>query len=344
MNFIKPNRLKKGDTVAIVSPSWGGPSVYPHVYENGLKVLEDWGLSIKEYPTTRETQEFLSQNPRARARDLNEAFADKDVKAIFASIGGEDSIRILPFLDKQVIYNNPKIFLGYSDSTTIHVFCNLLGLTSFHGPSIMGGFSQLASLPTSYSSHIKEFLFEPKDCYDYEPYNHYSEGYPDWKDLSNLGKVNELATNSGYSVIQGSGNVKGELFGGCIEVLEFLKGTDFWPDKEFWHNKILFFETSEHKPPIHNIAYMLRNYGVQGVFNKCVAVLFGRARDYSSEEKDLLNNTIKNIVGNEFEKPDLPIITNLDFGHTDPQHILPLGVLSEVDCTTKKLRLLEPWL
>lgn len=83
---IKPKKLQKGDTVAIVSPSWGGPSIVPHVYEDGIKTLEDLGLEVKEYPSARKDDEYLYKNPEFRAQDINEAFAEDDVKAIFVSI------------------------------------------------------------------------------------------------------------------------------------------------------------------------------------------------------------------------------------------------------------------
>ncbi|MBU0637046.1 LD-carboxypeptidase, partial [Patescibacteria group bacterium] len=158
MDYLKPQRLNPGDTVAIVSPSWGGPSLFPHVYENGLKILRKWGLKIKEMPSARMDADYLWTNPKFRANDINNAFADKQIKAIFTTIGGDDSVRILPFLDKQIIAENPKIFLCYSDATTIHTFCNLNGLVTFYGPSIMAGFSQMKSLPPKFEEDIKKML------------------------------------------------------------------------------------------------------------------------------------------------------------------------------------------
>lgn len=344
MLYKKPEKLKRGDTVAVVTPSWGGPNAFPHVYENGLKVLRDWGLNIKEFSATKAVPGFLRQNPRARAKDINDAFADTEVKAIFASIGGDDSVRLLPFLDKKIISQNPKILMGFSDTTTLLVYCNLLGFVTFHGPAIMAGFSQVKSLPERFGSHVLKMLFEPEESYEYESYGEYCDGYLDWSKQENIGKAKELKKDDGWRFIQNTGKVQGELFGGCIEVLEFLKGTDFWPTKEFWDGKIIFFETSEEKPSIDRIKRMLRNYGTQGVFEKVSAVLFGRARDYSAEEKDALDIAIKGIIADEFEKPNLPIVTNMDFGHTDPQFILPLGVMSELDCQNNKMRLIEPWL
>ena len=344
MNYIKPKKLQKGDTVAIVSPSWGGPSIFPHIYENGLKILEKWGLKIKEYPTARMSAVFLRENPQIRAKDINDAFADSDVKAIFASIGGDDSVRILPYLDKDIIYRNPKIFFGLSDATTIHTFCNQLGLITFYGPSIMAGFSQMDSLGQNFEQHVKDVLFDPKSNHEYAPYEKYCDGYPDWNDKNNTGKVNELKKSDGWRWLQGSGTAQGILFGGCMEVLEMMKATDFWPPREFWNGKILLLETSEAKPSLHQVDHVLRNYGMQGVFDKINGFIFARARDYSDDEKIKLEEKLVSVVAKEFGRPNLPIIANVDFGHTDPQLVFPLGVKAEIDCANKKLKLIEPWL
>ena len=344
MEYRRPKALRKGDVVAIVSPSWGGPSVFPRVYENGLAVLREWGLEIREYPSARADAGFLRAHPEFRAKDLNDAFADPDIKAVFASIGGDDSVRILRFLDKDVIAKNPKIIMGYSDTTAIHAYCHLLGLVTFNGPSVIAGFSQMESLPASFREHVRSMLFDPADSYTYVPFDSYSDGYPDWSVPENLGKVKEPRCSDGWRVLQGSGIVEGGLFGGCIEVLEFLKGTEYWPDRDFWDRKILFFETSEGKPSLDQVRYMLMNYGVQGVFDKVSGILFGRAREYSDEEKRGLDEMLVRVIGDEFGHPNLPIISNMDFGHTDPQWVMPLGVRARFDIGRKEFSLVEPWL
>ncbi len=330
--------------MAIVSPSWGGPSVFPHIYENGLKVLQEWGLKIKEFPTARMDAAFTRANPQIRAKDINDAFADPEVKAILASIGGDDSVRILPFLDKKIIAENPKILMGYSDTSTLHVFSNLQGLITFYGLSIMAGFSQMESLPESFKSHVREILFEPKESYEYQPYGTYCDGYPDWANKENLGKVNPMKSDDGWHWLQGSGSIQGELFGGCIEVLEMMKATDSWPSQDFWKGKIFFLETSEEKPSIQYIDHVLRNYGILGVFDQISGFIFSRARDYSDEEKKELEEKIVSIVAKEFGRPNLPIVANFDVGHTGPQLVLPLGVRAEIDCKNKKISLAESWL
>ncbi|MFO7807277.1 MAG: LD-carboxypeptidase [Candidatus Moraniibacteriota bacterium] len=338
---IKPKKLQKGDTIAVVSPSWGGPSVFPHVYESGIKVLEDLGLNIKEYPSARKDADYLYENPEFRAKDINDAFADEEVKAIFVSIGGDDSVRILPYLNAEMIRKNPKIIIGYSDTTTLLTYFNQLGLITLNGPTIMAGLSQWEALGRKFQEHISTILFENPDNYAYKAFDSYCEGYLDWSDKSNTGKVNPMLKNNGWNVLQGDSKIQGQLFGGCIDVFEFMKGTEFWPNNDFWNGKILFLETSEDKPTPDRVKLMLRNYGMQGIFDKISALLIGRPRDYSEEEKKELEENILKIVNTEFKNTGLPIITNMDFGHTDPQWILPLGIKAEIDCRKKEFKLIE---
>ena len=344
MTYKKPARLKQGDKVAIVSPSWGGPAVFPNVYENGLKILREWGFEIVECPTARMDADFLRANPQVRAKDINDAFANPEIKAIITSIGGDDSVRTLPFLDKQVIAENPKIVMGYSDTSTLHLFCNLQGVVTFYGPAIMAGFSQMESLPESFKSHVYEMLCKPENQYEYKPYEQYCDGYLDWSKIENLGKVKPLKHTDGWHWIQGNSVVRGQLFGGCIEVLEMMKGTEFWPVKDFWKGKILFLETSEEKPPVSYVGHVLRNYGMLGVLDQIAGLIFSRARDYLDIEKKDLEEKIVEVVTGECGRADMPIVTNFDVGHTDPQLVMPLGIKAEINCQDKKIELVESWL
>lgn len=337
----KPNILKKGDTIAIVSPSWGGPSICPHIYENGVKNLKQLGLNIIELPTARMDAKKLYMNPQIRAEDINNAFYDQHIDGIVATIGGTDSARILKYLDMNIIKNNPKFLMGYSDITTLTTWLNQHGLVTFNGPSIMAGFSQWNSFTDEYRQYIEDYLFISKGNIAIPEFSSYSDGYPEWSDKNNIGKINQLKENDGIHFIQGRGVAEGELFGGCLEVLEMLKGTDYWPESSFWQNKILFLETSEDKPSIDYVKFWLRNYGIMGIFDKISGIVFGRARDYSMEEKLELEKTILSVVNDEFGNSDIPIVCNMDFGHTDPQIILPLGVKYRIDSENKKIIQIE---
>ncbi|MBU0535272.1 MAG: S66 peptidase family protein [Patescibacteria group bacterium] len=342
MTFIKPKRLKKGDKVATMSPSWGGPSVYPYIYENGLKYLsEQLKFEIVEYPTARMSADKIYHHPELRAKDINDAFANKDIKAIITSIGGSDSVRILEYLKEEVIVNNPKILLGYSDTATLTTLLNSWGLVTFNGSSIMAGFSQASCFPKSWHEGIRTLLMGDSSNYIYPKFDTFSNGYPDWGNKNNTGLIKESIKSPPYSWLQGKEAIEGVLFGGCIEVLEFLKGTKYWPTKDFWTGKILFFETSEDVPTISNIEYMLRNYGIQGIFDQINGVVFGRARDYTDELNQKLRESVLKIIKGEFGRNDLLVVTDLDFGHTDPQWILPLGIKVQFDPANRKIELLE---
>jgi len=343
MPFIKPRRLKAGDTIAVLSPSWGGPSRFPQVFDLGLRNLENaFGFKIKEYPTARMDADETYRNPEIRAKDINDAFADPEVSGIIASIGGDDSVRILPFLDIEKIKTSPKIFMGYSDTTAINCYLNAHGLVTFNGPSILAGFAQLRHLPNAFAEHVRDILMSPAGTYVYKPYEAWTNNYVDWNTPGYDGETAPFQPNLGPKWIQGSGRADGVLWGGCIEVHEFLKGTQFWPSQQAWQDTILFFETSEDKPTVSNVKYMLRNYGSMGVLDQVKGILFGRARSYTEAEKLELEEMLVQIVTGEFGREDMPIVANLDFGHTDPQWIMPLGIRAEIDCDQRRLRLLEP--
>jgi len=151
--MIKPRKLSTGDKIATVSPSWGGPSVFPHRYQEGIHQLqEEFELQVVEMPNTLRNEDWLSRTPQARAEDLMQAFADPSIKGIFATIAGDDSIRLLSFLDLNIIRNNPKVFLGYSDTTISHLVCYKAGLVSFYGPSIMAEFAENCGMFRTWSS------------------------------------------------------------------------------------------------------------------------------------------------------------------------------------------------
>ncbi len=340
MEFQKPCHLADGDTVAVLSPSWGGPHAYPGIFDAGLAQLRRLGLTVREYPSTRWSETELYGNPQQRARDLTDAFGDPEVKAIFASIGGDDCVRLLPHLDWDAIRANPTILMGYSDTTALLAAINLQGLVTFHGPSVMAGIAQLDAFPNR-ATHLKRMLFEHTAGLVFEELESYSEGYPDWSRPELLGQVLEPQPAAGWRWLQGEGVVQGTLFGGCIEVLEFLKATEYWPEVEFWNDKILFLETSEEKPSVAQVKRWLRNYGMQGVFDRASALLFGRAKAYTDEEKEALEQAILEVIGVEFGAPAFPVVANMDFGHTDPQHILPLGVAAVLDFESSVFRLNE---
>jgi muramoyltetrapeptide carboxypeptidase LdcA involved in peptidoglycan recycling len=215
-------------------------------------------------------------------------------------------------------------------------------MVTFYGPSVMAGFAQLKFFPSPCIDHIRKILFAEYFPYRYFPYARWTNGYKDWANRDTVGECTEFFDNDdGWIFLQGNISTEGRLWGGCIEVLEFIKSTGFWPDKTFWNNRILFFETSEEKPSPNRVGCMLRNYGIQGILQRINGIVFGRAKDYSAKEKKELNHIILSIIKDEFNVTDIPVITDVDFGHTDPKLIFPLGCKVSLDPTAKAITLME---
>ena len=180
--FIHPSSLKPGDKIAIISPSSGIPFLFPWVYEQGIHRIRDiFQLEPVEFPTARKSPEYLSQNPKARAEDVNAAFADPSIKGIIATIGGNDQVRILPYLNKDVIQANPKIFMGYSDCTNLHLFLWNLGLISYYGGAVMTQFAMGGGMQKYTIQSIKKALFHPP-IGKVSSSSEYSDADLDWAD------------------------------------------------------------------------------------------------------------------------------------------------------------------
>lgn len=143
--MLKPQKLNRGDTVAIVSLSSGiagDDSIVWRTYQ-GIQMLQEiFGLKVKIMPHALKGSAFTQQHPELRASDLNEAIRDREVKAIISSIGGDDAIRIWPYVDCEALQSFPKIFSGYSDSTTVHMMFYKMGITSFYGPALLTDFAE----------------------------------------------------------------------------------------------------------------------------------------------------------------------------------------------------------
>ncbi len=342
--MIKPERLHPGDTVAIVSLSSGtlGEKWALHKLKIARERLEnDFQLKVKVMPNALKGIDFVYNHPEARARDLMDAFADKNIKAIICAIGGEDTIRILPYINFDTIKNNPKIFLGYSDCTVNHFMMHKAGLVSFYGPTILTDFSAYVEIPPYTVNALKNTLFEPKKNFEIESSKVYSlEADKVWWKEENINVKRKFHREKvGYEVLQGKGKVQGELFGGCIDTFVFMQGTSIWPKLSDWRGKILCLETSEEKPTPKQLTHILRNLHSQGILNVINGIIVGKPVDKKYYES--YKEVYKKVISTEAGLKDLPIIYNVNFGHALPITVLPFGVKAELDCDNKKITLLE---
>lgn len=338
--LIKPKVLQPGDKVATVSLSWGGagePSIRWR-YDLGVKRLQEvFGLEVTAMPNSLKGSDFVYENPKARAEDLMAAFRDSSIKAIISNIGGSESIRLLPYIDFNVIRDNPKIFMGYSDATITHLFCLKAGLSSFYGPAILTEFAENGEMHDHTVNSIKRTLMSSEPIGEIFPSPEWTSERVPWENGYTEEK-RKMHPDRGYELLSGSGKVQGRLIGGCIEVLEFAKGTEIWPKQELWDGAILFFETSEDHPYPDYIVYWLRNYAAQGILQRAAGMIFAKPKDekYYEEYKDAILTVLR-----EYNLEQLPILYNLGFGHTDPMFVVPYGALAEIDCERKAFAILE---
>ena len=173
--LVAPPKMARGGRVDVLSPSWAAPAHFPEIHEQAMRRLRDVvGVEPVEYPTTRR-----DSSPQDRANDLMAAFADTSIGAVLATIGGEDQITVLPYLEPDVIRRHPKPFLGYSDNTNLLNWLWRHGLAAFHGGSTqvhLGPGPQVASL---HLRSLEAALFDGSDL-EITPLTEFSEDGLDW--------------------------------------------------------------------------------------------------------------------------------------------------------------------
>lgn len=339
-DLIKPERLRPGDIVAAISLSSGAAAMFPQRYEAGKRQLErTFGVHVIETPHALEEDAWLYDNPMARADDLHWALENPSVDAIVSTIGGDDSVRILPYLDLDTIRRHPKIFMGFSDATITLMAFLKAGVHAFHGPAMMTDLAENGGIRPFVEASIRDVLFDGAQPPLPEA-REWTEEFLDWGDPSVRTKARTFIPSEGHRWLQGGGSVQGHLMGGNIEALEWIKATPWWPDAESWHGAVLVFETSEEAPPVEHVGRFLRGYGTQGILESAAAVLFARPMRYSMEGRGRLYDEIRRIA-REFGREEMPIVANLDFGHTSPQMVLPLGGRVEIDVDRRAVRSLE---
>ena len=344
--MLKPKHLQKGDKVAIVSLSSGilGEPEFIHKYFIAKQRLEqDFGLEVVAMPNALKGTQYIYEHPEARAQDLMDAFQDPSIKAVFCAIGGDDSIRMLPYIDFAVLRNNPKIFTGFSDTTSNHFMMYQAGLISYYGASVMTNFSEYGKINDYTLSMIQKTLFEPTPSLDIPsaPYWYDDEDEKIWWCEENSNRIKPYHKEEiGYEVIQGSGIAEGRLLGGCLDVFIELLGTPLWPALDEWRGKLLFLETSEEDMPCDELKWILRNLQAQGIFDVISGILVGKPARRSKYEP--YKQVYRKVIGFEANHPELPILCNVNFGHAEPICVLPYGVLCRLDADKKTLTLLEP--
>jgi len=335
VEVLKPPRLRLGDKVGVISPSWGGGAEYPHRVERGMAHLESLGFRVKISPQAMNSIGYVSDTPENRVADVHAMFTDPEVRAVFVTIGGDHSCHLLPLVDWDLIRSNPKIFVGWSDAHVLSVaIWHTTGLVTFNGPPIMVEISDYPTMPGYSERHLLKVLCTPEPLGVVQPSDWWTEEILDWNTKEDLTRARSRQRSEGWTWLKG-GRAEGVLAGGCLETLQHLRGTPYWPG---WEGTILCLETSEEKPDPERVDGILMDYENMGVFERIRGLLFGRPMFYEPEEREQL----REVILERTAKYGFPVIADTDFGHTSPMLTLPVGCRAVVDVERERFEIVEP--
>ena len=341
MDFVRLGKLKKGDKVAVLSPSFAAPGKWPWVYELGLKRLREvFELEPIEFPATKK----IGASKEERSKDLIDAFENKEIKAVIASLGGDDQITYIKNLPAAPFVNNPKPFFGFSDNTHFENFLWIHGIPSYYGGSLFTEFAMQKQMDPHTVEYLKHAMFD-EDEFELKPSDIYNDIGLDWNDPANLDKERTYEKNDGW-FWNGTQNAEGITWGGCIESIDELlrHGVEIPSLKEF-ENVVLFTETSEEIPSVDYVRRVYRALGERSILQRVKAVLTGRPKAWEfgnerdAEEKRTYREAQRAAITKTVRQynSSIPIIHNIDIGHTAPQIPLPNGKKMRIDTVNKKI-------
>ena len=322
-----PNKLKKGDEVRIIAPARSMTILGEDCKQLATKRLEELGLKVSFGKYLMETDEdYVSASAEHRVEDLNEAFADKNVKAILTVIGGFNSNQILKYIDYENIKNNPKILCGYSDITAVldSIYAKT-GLVTYYGPHY-SSFGMKKGFEYELEHFIKMF-FEDKPI-EIKSSEEWSND-PWFMDQENR----VFIKNDGMFVIN-EGKAEGTIVGGNLCTLNLLHGTEYMPDLK---DSILFLEDDgmADKAFMWEFDRNLQSLIMQKDFDKVKGIVLGRAEKNCDMTKD---KWIK-IIKTKKELDNIPVIAGADFGHTTPIFTFPVGGYVKLDARNGEINL-----
>ena len=338
--------------IAVVSLSRGiiGEPFIQFQVEIGLRRLKELGLNVKFMPHALKELEYVKAHPEKRAEDLLQAFRDPEIDMILCAIGGDDTYRLLPYLfDHNELADavTNKIFLGFSDTTINHLMLHKVGLRSFYGQSFLPDVCELGPQMHPYTRQYFEELISSGSIREIRPGNVWYEQRESFTP-EQVGKQLPAHPDHGFELLQGPPVFSGKILGGCIDSLYDMFNGDryadmpllckkyhLFPDPEDWKGRILLLESSEEKPSPAKYRRALEYLKGAGVFQAVSGVLIGKPMDdtYAEEYRELLVNVI--------DRPDLPLVFNINVGHAMPRCIIPFGVDAVVDAENQIIRFCE---
>ncbi len=309
----KPPRLRAGDKVALVAPA--GFYADQLDFQLVTEAITAMGLVPVPQPHWKDRFGYLAGTDRDRAADLNAAFADRSIRAVMAMRGGWGSQRLLPFLDWATIRANPKLLVGFSDITALHLAIQArAGFPTIHGPTAGSSWSKY-----SYAA-FRDLAFDGKLPLYRNP----------------IAEQDRLVQRQGRTQTLRPGKASGKLLGGNLTVLASLVGTPWLPD---FSGAILFLEDTDEAP--YRIDRMLTQIGQAGILRRVAGVVFGQCTNCKPSDGSTSLFTLDEVLAQHLTPLGVPVYTGAMFGHIDNQFSLPVGCRAEIDADAGTIRLLE---
>lgn len=350
--MIIPSKLNEGDTVAFISISGGragDEDMLPRYLLGKRRFERIFNVKVVETPHALKGSSYLYEHPEKRAEDLMWALKDDSIKGIICNQGGDDSYRVLPYIDPKVIHDNPKVFMGFSDIATWMAVFTYAGVRAYYGPTVLTPLAQPGKLDEYTENAIRRTLFSTEVIGEIKPAEKTTpidwtttykidgvqyERFPDNDEIEDLRDPIPWTIGSGYKVLQGTGKVRGHVIPVCGGPLWQIMGTKFFPGPDVWEDSIIALEHCNIYDSKLAGLHELRAFAAAGVFDKAKAVITGPMDDDSRE-------TILKVICKEVNRPDMVILENVDYIHRTPMTVLPVGALMEIDCDAPGIEILE---
>ena len=326
-NLIKPRKIKKGAHIRIIAPARSLKLLSETTIKEASDRLEGLGFKLSFGKHVSEIDEFNSSSIESRIEDLHDAFADKTVDAILTVIGGYNSNQLLQYIDYELIAQNPKIICGFSDVTVLaNAITAKTGMITYLGPHFSSW-----GMKYGFEYSLENFA---KCCMEEIPFDLLPS--KEWSDDPWYidQEKRDFITNDGYWILN-PGHAIGRVVGGHVRCLNALQGTQYWPGLD--DTILILEEDAEISPPLFD--RQLQSLVHQLDFNGVKGILIGRFQ----KETKMTREILEKIISTKPELQNLPIIANIDFGHTTPLATLPVGGSLEIMAMADnaKIRIIE---
>lgn len=311
---IIPKKLSPGDTIGIISPSSAVFETEP--YQIAIETFEAMGLKVKPGKFVHNRYGHLAGTDEERAGELNEMFSDPGVAAIIALRGGSGAARILDQIDYKIISQNPKIFIGYSDITALHMaIYEKTGLVTFHAPLAVSTWNNF-----SYSI-FRKIVFDGEAVLFKNPED----------------KGDQLAVTKNRIKTIYPGIAQGELLGGNLSVLTGIVGSEYFPSR--WENKILYLEDIGEQ--IYAVDRMMSQLKLAGVLKVISGFIFGKCTD-CKPGSGYGSLTLEEVIDHYIKPLKIPAFTGAMIGHIDDNSTIPNGLKVEINANEGSIQMLSP--